>query len=210
MRDRIAGDLHDDVGATLSSINIFSRLAQEKLSYEPQQAKALIDKINVTSQEMMNNMSDMVWAISPGNDKSENLSLRIKNLAREMLAPQEIKYAVQSGDEQHKFSMEARKNIFLIAKEAINNIAKYSQAKNVLIKMEEQNGKLLLEIVDDGVGFTPHAVGYREGSEATRGGAGLVSMKNRVEQLSGIFQILSGPGAGTKIIALFDLDKINY
>ncbi len=208
VRDRIAGDLHDDVGATLSSINIFSRLAQEKLSHEPRQAKDLIEKIHVTSREMMNNMSDMVWAISPGNDKSESLSLRIKNLAREILAPQDINYVVQPGDEQHKLSMEARKNIFLIAKEAINNIAKYSHAKNVLIKLEERNGKLHLEINDDGVGFSPFAFG--EGGETIRGGAGLASMKSRAEQLNGIFQIQSRPGAGTKIKALFDLDKINY
>jgi len=215
VRDRIAGDLHDDVGATLSSINIFSRLAQEKLSQEPQQAKILIEKIHITSQEMMNSMSDMVWAISPGNDQSESLSLRIKNFAREMLAPQEINYVVQSGDEHHKFAMEARKNIFLIAKEAINNIAKYSQAKNVLIKLEERNGKLHLEIDDDGVGFSPSAFGAGSGGnpeirESIRGGAGLASMKSRAEQMGGTLQVQSEPGAGTKIKALFDLDKINY
>src|SRR5262249_42476292 len=141
-RASIASDLHDDIGATLSSINIYSKLAREKMNGDAQVSN-LLEKINSTSQEMMNNMSDMVWAIKPDHDTAESLSLKIKSIAREMLAPKDINYKIESDEtSMEKISMEARRNIFLIAKEAINNIAKYSEAKNVLIKIKKQNEKL--------------------------------------------------------------------
>lgn len=204
-RSSIAGDLHDDIGATLSSINIYSKLAKEKFDNDAGHVKSLLQKINDTSQEMMNNMSDMVWAIKPDNDAAENLSLKIKSFAREILSPKEIYYKIESNENgADKISMEARRNIFLIAKEAINNIAKYSEAKNVSIKLQTQNGHLNLEIEDDGVGFSSLPSG--EG----RGGAGIGNMKQRTEQLRGKFHIESAKGNGTKIKSVFDLDKINY
>lgn len=204
-RSSIASDLHDDMGATLSSINIFSRLANEKLNGDGSQIKNLLEKINSASQEMMNNMSDMVWAIKPGNDATENLSLKIKGFAREILSPKEINYRIESNENsEDKISMEARRNIFLIAKEAINNIAKYSEAKNVLIKIEKENGMLHLEITDDGTGFSIQQ------KERVRGGSGLNNMQQRAEQLGGEFSIETGIGSGTKIKSIFSLDKINY
>lgn len=203
-RAAIAGDLHDDVGATLSSINIYSKLAKEKLPEGEPQVQKLLEKINTTSQEMMNSMSDMVWAIRPEFDASESVTYRIKNFASEMLSPKEIACRVESDETGiGKISMEGRRTIFLIAKESINNIAKYSEAKNVLIRLSRQNGSLELEIQDDGIGMTDDADSYR-------GGNGLRSMRQRTEQLHGTFTVESGEGRGTKIKSVFSLDKIIY
>ncbi len=206
-RAAIAGDLHDDLGATLSSINIFSKLAKEKLTTDPVQARNILEKINETSQTMMNNMSDMVWAIKPENDAIESLSYRIKTIAREILEPKEIYYTVQVNAGEEKISMEARRNIFLIIKEALNNIVKYSEAKNVSVLLETEGGRMKLKIDDDGKGF--YVSSAREDA-LKRGGNGISNMKHRTEQLGGVFSIASQKNKGTQILAEFDIAKINY
>jgi signal transduction histidine kinase len=206
-RASIAGDLHDDLGATLSSIHIYSKLAREKLNTDPAQMNNILEKINETSQSMMSNMSDMVWAIKPENDALESLSFRIKNIAREILEPKEIHYTVQVHSGEEKISMEARRNIFLIIKEALNNIVKYSEAKNVSVRMEIEGSSMKLMIDDDGKGFD---VASASSDALSKGGNGIANMKHRTEQLGGVFSITSQKNQGTQIKAEFDIEKINY
>lgn len=201
-RASIAGDLHDDVGATLSSIHIFSKLAQQKLHEKPEEVSAILERISRSTQDTMNNMSDLVWSIKPDNDEYENLSFRIKNTALELLEPAGIHYVIEDTTPQGvTLPMKARKNIFLIVKEAINNIVKYSEASEVVIRLSGNHKNRNLEITDNGKGFKLPIDGP---------GNGLKNMKARAEECGGELIIQSAPESGTVIKALFRLDKINY
>ena len=186
VRNHIARDLHDDIGSTLSSINIMSQLAMNG------DAKERLNKIALHSAQMMENMSDIVWSINPKNDTLEQVVLKMKEFAFEMLEPKEISHTFQldSNLTQLKLDVEKRKNLFLIFKEAINNAAKYSEGSKVSISLSVRQNKIQLSICDNGKGFDEGAV---------RRGNGLINMKERAISMGGQFSQTSNPENGTKI-----------
>jgi two-component system sensor histidine kinase UhpB len=201
-RTRIAKDLHDDVGATLSSIHIYSKAAQMHLHEKPEEVPVLISRISENSERMMDKMSDIIWSINSGaDDTGENLVLRIKTFAMDILGSKEIESSFQLDViGQLTFSIAARKNILLIFKECINNIAKYSNARHVAFQCERENGDIIIQIKDDGVGFnTTHA----------KNGNGLGNMAHRAELLGGALTISSTPGAGSKFTVKIPIARIS-
>lgn len=201
-RAAIAGDLHDDIGATLSSINIYSKLAGDKLKKDSGKAEPLIEKIRVTTQELMNNMSDAIWSIRPEDDTTEKLAFRLKLLMQEFLEPAGIHYSFGNNlKTDEPLPMELRRNLYLIAKEAINNIAKYSNATAVEVQLVLDGDYLEMSIRDNGKGFDlqNHHVGN-----------GLRNMSSRTKQAGGEIAVESSPGAGTTIRASVPITKINY
>ena len=201
-RDRIASDLHDDIGASLSSIRIYSGAASKRFTSDPDESLRLIDRINESSSGMMDRMSDIVWAINPKNDNVESIVFRMKSNAGEVLSPLDIEvdYSIDSLSEQVQPTMTARRNIYLIFKEAINNIAKYSRAKHVHVDMRVENGFLILDISDDGVGFD---------ALSKPSGNGLNTMRRRAESLGGTVQIDSKPGIGCRMSARMEIARIS-
>ena len=95
LRNRIAGDLHDDIGSSLSGINIYSRMALRRLEESPGDSAGLLSKISDRSEKMMEALSDIVWSINSHNDHLENVLARMKEYAAEMLEPQLIRYAME-------------------------------------------------------------------------------------------------------------------
>jgi two-component system, NarL family, sensor histidine kinase UhpB len=188
MRNTIARDLHDDIGSTLSSINIMSQLALN----ENGNAGHHLKKIATHSAQMMENMSDIVWSINPKNDLAEQMVFKMKEFAAEILEPAGINYSFQVADsvDTLKLDSEKRKNLFLIFKEAINNAAKYSDGTNVTINLFLQSSHLHLEVVDNGKGFN---------KEEAKQGNGLSNMKDRATAITGALQYNTEPGKGTRI-----------
>jgi signal transduction histidine kinase len=200
-RSSIAADLHDDIGATLSSINIYSKLAADRLKDSATEVEVLLGRIRSTSENMMDTMSDVIWAIKPDHDKSEEFLIKLRSLLHDFLGPAEIGYNLQSNlSAEYIIPMETRRNLYLILKEAVNNIVKYSQATEVSIRFNNNDNILKLEIYDNGSGFDT-TLTY---------GNGLRNMKHRAEQLHGTLQITSSKEKGTHIIAEFEMTKINY
>ncbi|MCS6990686.1 MAG: tetratricopeptide repeat protein [Chitinophagales bacterium] len=203
-RRSIARDLHDDIGATLSTVTIFSSLALKKLESDASAVSQLLQRIRTVSEKMMSDMSDVIWLIKPENDSSEKLSERIRALAHQLLTPAQIEYQLDLEAADSRLPMKARRNIYLIIKEGLANVAKHSQARNVQVLLKEQSGKLLLRIVDNGKGLN--------GASATGsrylGGNGLGHMKQRAEQLGGILHARGNEPSGTIIEAVFDLSAI--
>jgi len=189
MRNTIARDLHDDIGSTLSSINIMSQLALNENGNASQHLK----KIVTHSAQMMENMSDIVWSINPKNDLAEQMVFKMKEFAAEILEPTGINYSFQVQDSVAalKLDSEKRKNLFLIFKEAINNAAKYSQGTEVTINLSIQSGHLHLEVIDNGKGFD---------KDEPKSGNGLSNMKDRAAAITGVLQYSTEPGKGTKIL----------
>ncbi len=188
LRNKIARDLHDDVGSTLSSISIFSEIAQK-------QSKEVIPhlaSISESSQKMLEAMADIVWTINPENDQFERILLRMKSFASELLSARNINFEFKVDEHiaNLKLPMDVRKNLYLIYKEAINNLAKYSDARNVVFSITEKKNNLTMHIHDDGIGF--------DTSEKSAGN-GLVNMKNRAEEIGGSLYFNSSSENGTSI-----------
>jgi signal transduction histidine kinase len=201
-RNRIASDLHDDIGASLSSIRIYSGAAGKKFQDDPVEAKQLIERINSSSSGLMDRMSDIVWSINPKNDNVESIVFRMKSQASEVLAPLdvEIEYSIDREAEGIQPSMTARRNIYLVFKEAINNVAKYSDSTHVWVELAVRQGMLELVVRDNGVGFELSQV---------KSGNGTSSMRQRAESLGGKLTIETAKGHGTCLIAEFQIARIS-
>lgn len=195
-RNRIARELHDEIGSSLSSIHIFSTVANQ-----PDKLTGMMEKIRDTSGRIMENMSDLVWAINAETDDTSSLLRRIRQFGGSILEAKNIELEVQVEETMPELLLktEAKKNILLICKEAINNCAKYSQATRVTIKVRLQESLFELEISDNGKGFVP----------GNRPGNGLVNMRKRCEESGGVFLQETNPEKGTRISCSFPVTTIS-
>lgn len=196
IRTRISRDLHDDIGSTLSSINMISSMA-ERSDVRGKKSTELFKTISTASNQAMELMNDIVWSVNPKNDRMEMILIRMRQYASEILEAAQISFTIETDDESRNVSLpiEKRKDFYLIFKEAINNLAKYSNAKQASIRISLSNNVLCLEVNDDGIGFvTPY-----DGEIDKSYGNGLRNMKARAEQLKGKISIESKQQEGTRI-----------
>lgn len=193
IRNKVARDLHDDVGSTLSTINILSSMAKTKLLTDPVKTSEYISKITDNSQQMMEAMDDIVWSIKPDNDNMQKILARMREYASSILEPKdiEIKFQVDESVYDLKLNMETRRDVFLIFKEALNNSAKYSHCSTIEIQITSENKKLGIHIIDNGIGFN---------TETADSGNGLGNMQKRAEALYGTIRFHSKEGKGTEIL----------
>ncbi|MGB8193457.1 MAG: triple tyrosine motif-containing protein [Chitinophagaceae bacterium] len=195
VRSRLASDLHDDMGSTLSTINILTSIAMNKVGKNDQEVSAHLQNIGQSSSRVMEAMDDIVWSINPRNDNMQKIAARMREFASNALEAKDIGLAFKIDEEvkELKFDMESRKDIFLLFKEAINNISKYAEASSVAIALQQERKTFVMRIQDDGKGFDPAAP-----LKETRGN-GLRNMKMRAEAIKGDLKITSEPGKGTFI-----------
>jgi signal transduction histidine kinase len=155
VRNQIASDLHDEVGSNLNSIAIFVELLRKKVIIEKPDLLPILDKITDNSEETVMLMRDTVWAINPENDSTEKLFERMRSFGLEILSAKGISFDFESSVDMRKdvFSMEQRRNLYLIYKEAINNISKHSFATSASCKIYHHQGLIRIEIIDNGTGF---------------------------------------------------------
>jgi signal transduction histidine kinase len=192
MREKISQNLHDDIGASISSLHIYSTLAQDILPDQPQKVAGLLAKMTEQSSRLMENMNDMVWSMRTDKDVMP-LGTRIKNFGLELLAIKEIraKYEIDEELFSQFRGFEERKNILLIIKEAMNNIAKYSGATQAVIGFTKSGeNQAILRIEDNGSGVDLNNLVP---------GNGLKNMEARSMQLKGNFSIVSKPKEGMTI-----------
>jgi len=202
-RERIISDLHDDVGATLSSIHIYGDMAENVWETRPEASKEILGKITEQAKELMAKMGDIIWSMKPVNDQKNSITAKLKNYASELLAPKDINCDFDIDETMcNKITNPvARKNILLIVKEAMNNIAKYSGASHVSISFLQAQETVVLTVRDNGKGFSK--------SEILEGN-GLGNMQQRCEQLSGSFDIKSITGKGVAITCSFPIAIFSY
>jgi signal transduction histidine kinase/ligand-binding sensor domain-containing protein len=203
VRSRIATDLHDDIGSSLTQIAVLSEVAQTHVGAGNGGPTEPLRKITEVSNELVGTMSDIVWAINPSKDHLSDLTQRMRRVASDMLSPKGIVVHFRS-DEEHrelKVRTNARREFLLIFKESVNNIAKHAGARNVYIDLQTEGDLLALRIRDDGKGFDldPQSPDDSPSSEG-RGGNGLRNMRKRAAEMNGRFDITSVPGHGTSIV----------
>ncbi|MDB5148162.1 MAG: hypothetical protein JWQ57_2182 [Mucilaginibacter sp.] len=194
MRNSIADDLHDDIGSTLSSISIMSELAKEKLP----EASSLLATIGESTIAMQENMSDIVWAVNPKNDRCESVLQRMNQFASEILDAKniELDFTSDASLSALKMTMEQRKNFYLFFKEAINNAAKYSDAKKVSVNISQKDHQVEMEISDNGKGFDTAKI---------FNGNGMGTLKKRGAELCADFKIQSLLKEGTVVKLKFKI-----
>lgn len=213
VRTRLATDLHDDIGSSLSKIAILSEVVRQKNGgatngggFEP------LEIIANTSREMVDSMSDIVWAINPERDHLSDLIQRMRHFAEEMLDAQEIEYEFSDAENLRDISLGAdlRREIYLIFKECVNNLAKHSEATRAGFDVRLENECLIIEIEDNGRGFVAESLRAEtssaysadigeNGAARSFGGNGLQNMRRRARNLGGEFVIDSEIGEGTRI-----------
>ena len=193
LRNKISLDLHDDIGSTLSSISILSEMALHE--NKAAQAEEMLHEIKENSLSLMERMDDIVWSINPHNDSLESLFLRIQAFASGLFEAKEINYHIKI-DEQIKhehLQMEYRQHIYLILKEAINNLVKYSNCSEAKILVDQVGSHLSIVIKDNGKGFE---------IQKAKQGNGLNSMKQRARNMHADLKITSQIHEGTTIFLL--------
>lgn len=202
MRQRISADLHDDIGASLTSISVLSKMATVTLMDKNMLDKYLMS-ISDQASHVTDSLRDIVWSIQPQNDKLQQLIDRMKKFAGQILESKNIQYVFDDQQILNKdlsLDIQARQNIYLVFKEILNNLVKHADSTKVNIKLSSQVSNLTIGIQDNGKGFDPTLV--------TRGN-GLSNMKNRTENIHGQFTMYSEIGKGTKIECTFPINHIN-
>lgn len=202
IRNSIARDLHDDVGATLSSISFYTDAAKQRIEQNKNdEALTILNEMGRSARTSIENMSDIVWMVNPKNDSFEFLFLKIEDYAKQMCASNnmEIEY-LNSVQYIHKIDLLKRRDIFLICKESINNAVKYAKADKLLVNMKNEKGNLNICIKDNGMGFNV--------DDALKGN-GLLNLKVRANNLGGNIQINSMLNIGTEIILNVPLKDLN-
>ena len=201
-RERIITDLHDDVGATLSSMYIYSELAGSLVETKQAESKKLMDKISVQGKDLSGRMSDIIWSLKATGEEKYSLTGRLKNYSQELLAGKGINtdFDVNAELESGIKNPLARKNILLIAKEAMNNIAKYSQATNAIITFQKTESTVVFTISDNGIGFE---------NNDNSSGNGLYNIRQRCRNLQGTCTITSSQGKGTLVHCSFPMTIIS-
>jgi signal transduction histidine kinase len=196
MRTKIATDLHDDIGATLSSIAMYSEAVKKQVKPILPHLEPVLQKMGDNSRDMVTSMSDIVWAINPANDAGDKLVQRMENYARDLCALKEIPLSFTASDKLQtiKLTLEQRRNIYLIFKEALNNALKYASATNMHIHFAEYGKAWRLMIADDGKGF-------EKGKQNI--GNGLLNMEKRAKEIGGDIDIQSAIGKGTTVTLTF-------
>ncbi len=198
VRTRIATDLHDDIGASLSLIAMLSEVAQRHLPRGNSSVAEPLSSIATASRELVDSMSDIVWAINPRKDRFSELVKRMRRFASEAFTSRDIALKFEAPeDHDFKLGADARREIFFIVKESVNNIARHSGCTEAAIILSVQNGSLLLELRDNGEGFVP--------SQATEGN-GLTSMRERARRLGGEFELETANNCGTTLKLRVPLD----
>lgn len=193
VRRRIARDLHDDLGSTLSSIRILSEFAKNQVSSNPIQTEEILKKIVDSSQKLQENLQDIVWTTQlKDNNNLNDLTTRMRRFGGEVLEAKNIDFLFKIDEKIYNlsFSANVQYDIFMIFKEAINNIAKYSEANKVQVRMFIENQKLNFEIKDDGIGFD---------TNSEKAGNGLKNMIKRTENIGGEIKIYSELNKKTEI-----------
>lgn len=191
-RARIARDIHDDLGASLTQISLVTELARRKLeNTHPVQAE--VRTLANAAAQANQSVDEIVWAVNPQNDTLRSLLAYLRNFTAEFLEAAGIVHRLSWPEDIPALpvSAEIRHHIFLVTKEALNNAVQHARASAVSVRVELADHRLRVEIGDDGQGFDSRKPGP--------GGNGLTNMRQRIERLGGQFNLHTATGAGTRV-----------
>jgi signal transduction histidine kinase len=190
IRNQIAADLHDEVGSSLSSIHMLSKMAERKQPGSEAQSE-ILSRVSLHARETMDKMGDIVWMIKPGESDAASLKERMEQFAFEICSSSNVQTEINIEDlDKVKLSMHKRRNIYLVFKEALNNAIKYSATERISVMANASGSQLVLRVKDNGAGFDPGNI---------KKGNGLRNMQARANEMNGSIKITSSAGKGTTV-----------
>ena len=191
VRNRIATDLHDDIGSTLTNISILTELSKRNRN-DPEKSEAYLDRIREEIDASGQALDDIIWSVNSKNDTLQETAARMRRYAAELFDARNIRYELKMDPliAEKKIMMEQRRDLFLIFKESLNNIQKHAASTSVSISLFIEKDNLRLLIIDDGKGFDTTQLTHRNG---------ISNIKNRVSRWKGAITVQSGFGQGTTI-----------
>lgn len=191
VRNQIAADLHDEIGSNLTNISILSSLSKRNIS-QPQQATEFLQRISEEVAASSQSLDDIIWSVNANHDTLEETVARMRLYTAELFDGAGINYELRLDPafETTKLIMEQRRDIYMIYKEAVNNVLKHARARQVLIAITITGHQLILHIKDDGIGFEQDKVSHRHG---------LAGIKARVKRWNGNVRVDTGSNKGTSL-----------
>lgn len=189
LRQRIARDVHDEIGSGLGTISLLSQMAGAKASH-PEEARQDFAEINHLSREITESLRDIVWLIRPETRTLGDLAQRLRETAAAMLAAVPYSFSVDPAVQGRELPLEFKRQVLLVFKEALHNLMRHAAARHALVKVGGDANQFILDLQDDGRGFDP---------TLPVSGAGLTGMKQRAATLGGKLEITSAPGSGTQL-----------
>ena len=196
-RARIARDIHDDLGASLTHIALLGELAQHDID-RPDMARAHVDDIFRAAKKLTSSVDEIVWALNPANDTVDHFAAYIGDYAQEFLhsAHLDCRLFIPNDLPPRPLLPQTRHGLFLIIKEVLHNIISHAQANRVSLQIDCDSQKISIEITDDGRGFDPTA----PQPSRSGGGHGLANIRQRVIDMEGTLDIHSKIGHGCKVL----------
>jgi signal transduction histidine kinase len=207
VRARIAEDMHDDIGASLSQIAILSEVARRDLG-DPRRAESTVERISGIARRLVDSLSELVWATNPRNDTLDNMAAYFREYSANYFEPTVIECRLNFPADLPSMPVpaETRRALFLALKEALHNVVKHSRAREVEVGLSldtiavgrntfgahKPASDIGLFVHDDGSGLSPEHGGRRFGN-------GLRNMRRRIEAVGGTTKFQSGPGQGTRV-----------
>jgi len=204
---RIAQDIHDDVGASLSRIAMLSQPARSQLT-EPERTAAVLSRIYTTAREVTRALDEIVWAIDPRHDTLDSLVDYMGRFAQGFLAAANIRCRLDLPVVVPAWPLtaETRHNLFLAFKEALNNALKHAAATEIRISLALQSDAFVLLVKDNGRGFDL-TLSASTDSVRVNSGNGLQNMKQRLGRIGGYCEIVSVKGEGTSVSLIVDIKQ---
>jgi signal transduction histidine kinase len=189
VRNRIATDLHDDIGSSLTQIAILTEVAQRRIAGHDPDVVEPISRVSSISRELVDSMGEIVWAINPRHDRLQDLAARMRRFAADVLTSRRIVLRFRAPEPAVDVPMSAdhRRQCFLVFKEAIHNAVRHSSCTEVAVEIVLAGRLLAWTVGDNGIGFDPRR---------PSAGNGLRSMEARARALGGRLDITSHPGGG--------------
>jgi signal transduction histidine kinase/ligand-binding sensor domain-containing protein len=191
-RARIAKDIHDDVGASLTQVTLLSGLAQRDRT-EPDKVREHVGRIAAAARSVTDSLDEIVWAVNPRHDTLPHLVNYLAKYAREFLQTADLRCGLELPESPpaRVLSAEVRHNLFLAVKEALHNAVRHARAAAVTLAITPADAALTIEVRDDGQGF--------DRAPDDDGADGLRNMRQRLAAIGGECRIESRAGAGTRV-----------
>lgn len=190
-RARIAQDLHDELGASLTEINFLGTLAADSLAESP--ARQKMEGIVERAQHMAKSLDEIVWTVNPANDTLSSTANYLCSRTQESLRAADIRCRLEVADHLPGMTLdsELRHHLLMAVNEAVNNVMKHSGSRDCILSLEMAQGNFVVCVQDSGCGFDPE--------HTHEGRNGLTNLRRRLEALGGSCAIESAPERGTRV-----------
>ncbi len=189
LRLRIASDLHDDVGTSVSGMILATQVLERETAQGPA-SRAGFSELRARAEMTQEALRDIVWLLNPRNDTLDEFFLKLKDTARRQLPDTPCTFKVSGGQSFHRMGLDFKRHVVLFFKEAITNVAKHADASCVDVELAMEERAFSLVIHDNGKGFDPHL--------ETKGN-GLKNLRMRAGLIGGSCDITSASGTGTTV-----------